>query len=198
VENDKFLIEGMAGEKKLCGAIEVRGAKNAALKIFAASLLFRDAVQLDNVPFIEDIARMSELLRNLGAEVNQVADYSFRIKSPAGIKTDLCDDISKKLRSSVVLTGPILAREGKVSFPHPGGCVIGERPIDIFLESFEKMGAAIRVVDKKYHISAKKLHGAEIVFKIPSVTATETLIRRHHFAQCGLRAGDSGPGRFFE
>ncbi len=74
------------------------------------------------------------------------------------------------------MTGPILAREGRVSFPHPGGCVIGERPIDIFLESFEKMGAAIKTAGHKYHIVAKKLRGAEIVFKIPSVTATETLM----------------------
>lgn len=178
MENDKFLIEGLAGEKKLCGAIGVRGAKNAALKIFAASLLFKDkdGIQIDNVPSIEDISRMKELLQNLGAGVRQVAPGSFRIKSPTSIKTDLCDDISKKFRSSIVLTGPILAREGRVFFPHPGGCVIGERPIDIFLESFKKMGASVKTADRRYQIVAKKLHGAEIVFRIPSVTATETLM----------------------
>jgi UDP-N-acetylglucosamine 1-carboxyvinyltransferase len=176
VEKEKFLIKGADGKRELCGVIPVKGAKNAAVKAFAASLLFKDEIGINNVPLIEDIGRMSELLKYLGARVERSADSSFSIRAPGNINTDLSGDIAKKLRSSIVLSGPILAREGEVSFPHPGGCVIGERPIDIFLDSFEKMGARIARESDKYIIVADKLHGAEIVFKVPSVTATETLM----------------------
>jgi UDP-N-acetylglucosamine 1-carboxyvinyltransferase len=153
----------------------VMGAKNAALKAFAASILFDDEIQLDNVPHIRDVESISELLRHLGVGVNQISERSFRLKSSSSVSTHLPEDIAKSFRSSIVLTGPILARCGEVSFPHPGGCVIGERPIDIFLESFEKMGADIKKDGGKYVVSGK-LHGAEIIFKMPSVTATETLM----------------------
>jgi len=176
VENGKFVIQGLEGQKVLEGKISVRGAKNAALKAFAASILFDDGIQIDNVPFIKDIESVSNLLKHLGVHVNQISERSFKLKSSGGINTDLADDIAKSLRASIVLSGPILAKEGKVSFSHPGGCVIGERPIDIFLESFEKMGANTRKDGEKYIVSAAKLHGAEIIFKIPSVTATETLM----------------------
>ena len=176
MENGKFVIQGLEGKRSLSGRVSVNGAKNAVLKAFASSVLFDDGIQVDNVPLIQDIDSMSALLRHLGVEVDQVSERSFRLKPPASMNTDLSDDIAKSFRSSIVLSGPILAREGKVSFPHPGGCVIGERPIDIFLESFEKMGATVKTVEKKYIIFAKKLHGADIVFRIPSVTATETLM----------------------
>lgn len=176
MENGKFLIRGLEGRRILSGKIATRGAKNAALKAFAASILFDDEVQIDNAPRIRDIQNISDLLRHLGVKVNQISERSFRLKSPSSIGTDFSDNIAKSFRSSIVLAGPILARSGRVSFPHPGGCVIGERPIDIFLESFEKMGANVKKDGERYVISAKKLRGAEIIFKIPSVTATETLM----------------------
>ncbi len=176
MENGKFIIQGLEGQRVLEGKIPVRGAKNAVLKAFAASILFENGIRIDNVPFIQDVASMSELLKHLGVDVGQSGEKSFLLNSSEFIGTDLCGDIAKSFRSSIVLTGPILAREGRVTFPHPGGCVIGERPIDIFLEGFKKMGADIDVHDRQYIISAEKLHGAEIVFKIPSVTAAETLM----------------------
>ncbi|MBU4087069.1 MAG: UDP-N-acetylglucosamine 1-carboxyvinyltransferase [Nanoarchaeota archaeon] len=176
MDDAKFFIKGLEGQRTLSGKIPVRGAKNSVLKAFAASLLFDDGIRVDNVPFIQDIDSMAKLLRHLGVEVNQTGERSFFLKPPASISTDLSDEIAKSFRSSIVLSGPILAKEGKVSFPHPGGCVIGERPIDIFLESFEKMGAKTRKEGEKYVITANKLRGAEIVFKTPSVTATETLM----------------------
>ncbi|MFH0803676.1 MAG: UDP-N-acetylglucosamine 1-carboxyvinyltransferase [Candidatus Tagabacteria bacterium] len=176
MEKEKFIIQGLAGQKILEGKMAVRGAKNAALKAFAASILFDDEIQIDNVPLIKDIENIRELLKNLGVETNQVSERSFRLKSYSTLGTDLSDDIAKSFRASIVLSGPILAKCGKVSFPHPGGCVIGERPIDIFLQSFEKMGANIKRENEKYIVSANKLAGAEIIFKIPSVTATETLM----------------------
>ncbi len=176
MENEKFIIQGLEGRKTLSGKISVRGAKNAALKAFAASILFNEEIQIDNVPFIKDVENMSGLLKHLGIRVEQIAEKSFKIKSSNDISTDLSNDIAKSFRSSIVLSGPILAKCGRVSFPHPGGCVIGERPIDVFLESFKKMGADTKIKERKYIITAKKMHGAEIVFKVPSVTATETMM----------------------
>ncbi len=176
MEKEKFLIEGLGGEKTLSGRVAVRGAKNAALKVFAASLLFDDGIIVENVPFIQDIESMRHLLEHLGVKVERLSERSYVLKPSASINTDLSDETAKSLRSSIVLSGPILAREGNVSFPHPGGCVIGERPIDIFLEGFMAMGADVEKSDGKYFISAKKLRGANITFKIPSVTATETLM----------------------
>ena len=176
MENEKFAIQGLNGQRILSGKIPVMGAKNIAPKIFAASVLFKDGLQINNVPLINDIENMAGLLRHLGAKTERVGERSFKLKPVFSLGTDLADDIAKSFRASIVLSGPLLVKEGRVSFPHPGGCVIGERPIDVFLESFEKMGAKIAKEGEKYVITAKKLRGAEIVFKIPSVTATETLL----------------------
>lgn len=177
---DKFLIKGLGGQKTLKGAITIGGAKNAALKLMASSLLFKGEVLLKNVPNIEDVRSMSDLLSEIGVNVKTPANhsYSFELSPRAKYSTTLFSDISKKLRASIVLTGPLLARFGKVSFPHPGGCVIGERPIDLFVEGFEKMGAKVKVKDGAYVIEAKdgKLQGAELFLKNPSVTATETFM----------------------
>lgn len=180
--NDKFLIRGLAGKKKLSGTIAVSGAKNAALKVMAASILFKDRLEIRNVPDIEDVKRMSDLLTELGCSVERVNHSTYALTCGDRSKTDLSSDISKRMRSSIVLSGPLLARFGEVSFPHPGGCVIGVRPIDFFIDGFQKMGARVsihgEVNNKAYIITApkKKLHGARIFLKTPSVTATETFI----------------------
>lgn len=178
---EKFLIQGLGGAKNLEGKIRVNGAKNAALKLMAASVLFNNEIILSNIPDIEDVHRMKDLLTAAGAKVSAGKD-TLKISSEKIKKTELEYEISKRLRASVVMTGPMLSRFGKVSFPHPGGCVIGARPIDLFLEGFEKMGARVNVskYDDKdwYVISAgeNKLKGAEIFFKNISVTATETFM----------------------
>lgn len=173
-----FKIKGLGGKKKLNGVIEVNGAKNAALQAFAFSLLFKDEVILKNIPEIEDIKRMSDLLKEIGVEVSQKNKKTYSIKVGKKINTNIPEEISKKLRASIVLTGAMLARFGKVSIPHPGGCVIGARPIDLFLNAYEKMGAKVEVIDGKYFIEADggKLKGAEIFFKNQSVTATQTIM----------------------
>lgn len=170
---EKFVIQG---GKKLQGEIEVCGAKNAALKAFAASLLFQEPVIIKNSPLIEDVFRMSELLKMLGAEVVKIGKRDFKISSNLVNSCVLNSEISKAMRASVVLTGPLLTKFGKVVFPHPGGCVIGERPIDIFLDGFQKLGAEISRDGENYILKAKRLKGAEIIFKKVSVTATETLM----------------------
>lgn len=170
---EKFLIKG---GNMLQGEIETRGAKNAALKAFAASILFDEPVIIKNVPEIEDITRCKELLEFMGGKVEETGKREFKILANLINSYSLPPQISKSMRSSIVFTGPILAKFGKVKFPHPGGCVIGERPIDIFLEGFKKLGAEIKEDGENYVLTAKKLKGAEIIFKQVSVTATETLM----------------------
>lgn len=172
-----FIIKGLAGEKSLRGEISVRGAKNDVLKVMASSFLFQDAVHIANVPDITDVSSLVSLTESLGSQVIRKGDQMV-ISAPSGIPAMLDRDLAKRLRSSVVLTGPILARYGKVAFPHPGGCVIGARPIDLFIKSFEKMGASCSMDDEYYHIKTTdgKLHGADIFLDIASVGVTETVM----------------------
>jgi len=178
MNKDTFHITGLAGAHTLEGVIPVGGAKNAALKMMAASLLFSDELILKNVPDIEDIRRIADLLQDIGLEVNKTGKNSYSLRAGKEIKTTLSPDIAKRIRSSVVVTGPLLARKGKVVFPHPGGCVIGARPIDFFLQSFEKMGATVKEKETQYIIEAKdgKLVGATLFLPSPSVTVTETMM----------------------
>ena len=133
---DRFIINGLGGERKLSGSIEVGGAKNAALKALAASILFDDGIALKNVPDIEDVKRMNDILKNIGASVTTEKRGGYILSNSQKPKTDLPTDLAQKMRASIVLSGPLLSRFGAVSFPHPGGCVIGERPIDLFIDGF--------------------------------------------------------------
>ena len=156
----KFIIEGLAGKKELEGEIEIKGAKNAALKALPATVLFEDEMKIENLPEIEDVNRMQELLAGLkeGPVINK--------------------KIAERMRASIVLTGPVLARYGEVTFPYPGGCVLGERPIDLFLQSFRAMGAEVEEEGDLFHFRASQgtLKGARIFFPFVSVTATETIM----------------------
>lgn len=184
VMQESLFIKGLAGEKKLRGEIKVNTAKNAVLKAMTACVLFEDKVILKDVPNIEDVGRMAELLEALGVEVKKEGKNLSFVTRP-DISTDLDTKISKRLRTSIVLTGPLLSRFGKVTFPHPGGCVIGARPIDFFLEGFEKFGAEITHANERYEIKAKggKLKGANIFFRTPSHTTTETMMMAAVFAE---------------
>jgi len=126
--NERFIING---GKKLEGKIPVYSAKNAALKILAASVLTSKPVKIANLPQIEDINRMKELLADLGVKINSDMFDCSRLKNSI-----LNYDIADRFRASIVLTGPLLARVGRVSFPHPGGCTLGKRPIDFFIDGF--------------------------------------------------------------
>ena len=174
----KFIIKGLGGKKSLKGVISVSGAKNEALKLMAAAVLFKDEVVFKNIPDIEDIKHTADLLKKLGFLVNKEGKQIYKIKPTKHINSELSNEISKQLRASIVLSGPILARLGEVKFPHPGGCVIGERPIDLFLNGFKKMGARVVKRGDSYVIKAEsgKLNGTEIFLKNPSVTGTETFM----------------------
>ncbi|MCE9628816.1 MAG: UDP-N-acetylglucosamine 1-carboxyvinyltransferase [Candidatus Vogelbacteria bacterium] len=179
-EQDYFEIKGLSGQRTLAGSIKVGGAKNAVLKVLAASLLFKNEVTISNVPDIEDVKRILELLEDLGVVVEKISDDTYRLFTQ-DVKTHVISpDIAKRIRASIALTGPLLARLGKVSFPHPGGCVIGKRPIDIFLKGFTDMGAVFSEKEKEYIFKVKnknkRLHGAEIFLRVASVGSTEALM----------------------
>lgn len=173
----KFIIQG---KKPLEGEIEVSGSKNAALKIFPVALLTQGAIRIYNVPEIEDVFRAQELLKALNGEVKKIKNKVYEIKfspSKRGI-FELPKDLVSKFRASIMFVGPLLAIQGKVRFPHPGGCVIGAgtRPIDLFLNGFQKMGAKVKISGNYYYLTVNKLKGANIFFSKISVTATESLM----------------------
>ena len=175
--SDTFVIKGLGGKKKLRGTVAITGAKNAALKALAATVLFRDTVTLKNIPEIDDVRQITELLINMGAKIEHLKTSEYKVFIPQNFSTELSSSIARRLRASVVVTGPILARFGKVSFPSPGGCLIGARPIDLFIEGFKKMGAKVTLKNKSYSVVAPQgLCGTEFFLKNQSVTVTETFV----------------------
>ncbi|MFA6422005.1 MAG: UDP-N-acetylglucosamine 1-carboxyvinyltransferase [Candidatus Buchananbacteria bacterium] len=169
---EKYLIEG---GNKLSGEIKVAGAKNEALKILAACVLSGEECQIHNMPKIEDISRMIEILESMGADIK--SNGSTLIINCGKINRPEPDpNLVRKLRASVMFAGPLLARFGKVSLPHPGGCVIGKRPIDMFLAGFKALGAEVIEDENSYTLKADKLRGAKIVMPWVMVTATESLM----------------------
>ncbi|MFA5358891.1 MAG: UDP-N-acetylglucosamine 1-carboxyvinyltransferase [Patescibacteria group bacterium] len=171
----KFIISGGA---KIGGEIKVGGAKNAALKIFPAAILFKEKIRITNVPDIEDVHRCEELLKDIGALVNNLGNGVYEVDASNINKTDLNPEIVKKFRSSIMFVGPLLARAGQARFPHPGGCVIGAggRPIDLFLDGFSKMGVELKTEDKFYHLFAKNIFGTQYFFSKVTVTGTESIM----------------------
>ena len=169
------------GGNKLSGRIPVSGAKNAALPLMAAALLIDEPLWLENVPGLGDIGTMASLLIQLGA----VIDHGSSTGAPPRMKlhtatikdTTASYDLVRKMRASVLVLGPLLAREGKAKVSLPGGCAIGTRPIDLHLKGLTQMGAAIELVDGYVEAAAPKgLSGARIVFPNVSVGATENLL----------------------
>lgn len=178
---DKFIIDGPT---KLEGEIRVCGSKNAALKIIPAALLSKETLTINNLPQIEDIDRSLELIGELGAKIEQKGS-TCKINTSSVIGGEIPSRIANKFRASIVFVGPILARFGKVVFPHPGGCVIGAgtRPIDFFIEGFRAMGAKVHTTNNAYHLKATKLTGCEYFFPKPSVAGTESLMMTAVLAQ---------------
>lgn len=170
----KFIITGTT---ELSGTIAVKGAKNAGLKIIPAAILSEEKLLIHNLPDIEDISRSMDILTDLGAKVSRQGSSYLVDTSEIG-HTELKHHLANKLRASIMFVGPLLARFGEVKFPHPGGCVIGagQRPIDLFIEGFEAMGATIDTSEGYYHLRAKRLHGCDFFFTTVSVTGTEALM----------------------
>lgn len=168
----QFVING---GQALKGEIAVNGAKNAALKIIAASLLSEEEITIQNVPNIEEVNRLLELCQTVGTQVERQG-RQVRMRTAKFSTLELDPELVKKIRVALLLIGPLLLRGGEVRLPHPGGCAIGQRPIDLFIDGFKKFGASVEETPNHYHFKATKLRGATFVFPKISVTATEVLM----------------------
>lgn len=166
------------GGKRLEGTVKIEGAKNAVLPIMAASLLAEDEVSvLDNVPILSDVILMKDLLDNLNAKVIfDEEENSLHIDATDDISTVADYDFVSKMRASIVVMGPLLARFGHVKVAMPGGCAIGNRPIDLHLKGFEALGAEINNQAGYVEARAERLTGARIYLDFPSVGATENIM----------------------
>lgn len=169
---EAFVVEGGV---PLCGEARVDSAKNAVLPILAASVLTRDTVTLRHVPDITDVAHMAEILTLLGAQVLRQGDEM--TVDCGGLHTwEMPDRLSKQIRSSIFLLGPILARFRKATVTFPGGCEIGLRPIDLHLSGLRCLGVKIREEGGQIYCDGSAMHAGEIHFDYPSVGATENVM----------------------
>jgi len=171
---DRILIRG---GRVLSGSIPISGAKNAALPLMAAGLLADGALTLTNAPDLADVATMAGLLAHHGLNVTR--DKGARSISISGSATDLEApyDLVRKMRASVLVLGPLLARHGRARVSLPGGCAIGTRPVDLHLKALEQMGAEIEITAGYIEARAPSgLKGARIIFPQVSVGATENIL----------------------
>src|SRR5881628_64494 len=165
----------VSGGRPLKGTIHPAGNKNAALPILAATLLADGPCRIDNVPHIRDVETMLELLAHLGAAVAWTAPNSVEVNTAAAEPRELDPKLSARIRASILLAGPMLARFGRVNLPPPGGDVIGRRRVDTHFLALERLGTEI-TVGATYQLEAKTLRGADIFLDEPSVTATENAL----------------------
>jgi UDP-N-acetylglucosamine 1-carboxyvinyltransferase len=168
----KFVVEG---GRPLNGTIRPAGNKNAALPIIAATLLTEEEVVLDNVPFIRDARTLLELLGVLGAEVEWIGDNKVRVRAADVGVNELDAEMAARIRASILLAGPMLARVGRMMLPPPGGDVIGRRRVDTHFLALSKLGATVKA-DRGYMLETTGLKGADIFLDEPSVTATENAV----------------------
>lgn len=165
---DRFIIQGGLPLK---GTVEVSGAKNAILPIMAASLLAPGKSVLSNVPNLIDLKTMSHLMRIIGARV-EISEGKMYIDSTDVCYSEAPYELVSKMRASIYVMGPLLARLGEARVSFPGGCAIGTRPVDLHLKAIEKLGAEVNIEHGYIHAKAKKLKGAVIHFEKSSVGAT--------------------------
>lgn len=173
---EKLIIHG---GHELHGRVKISGAKNAVLPIIAATLLAQDKpCFLDEVPYLNDVCTIAEVLRQLGAKVDFNRQQHTLFVDSTVLKTvDAPYDLVRKMRASFVIMGPLLARYGKAKISMPGGCAIGTRPIDLHLKGFEALGAEIEIGHGFISATAPNgLKGTSIYLDFPSVGATENII----------------------
>jgi UDP-N-acetylglucosamine 1-carboxyvinyltransferase len=165
------------GGRRLSGEVTIGGAKNAALPVIAAALLSDGAVEIDNLPNVVDIRTLLRLLEMLGADVEHEGN---RVRIDAGPvhSTRAVYEIVARMRASILVLGPLLARFGECEVSLPGGCAIGQRPIDLHLKALEAMGASIEIKGGYVHAVAPDggLRGAKVIFDKISVGATENTL----------------------
>jgi UDP-N-acetylglucosamine 1-carboxyvinyltransferase len=170
---DKFRI---TGGKKLSGTVTVSGAKNSALPCLAATLLSAQPVTLHNVPYVRDLITMRRLLEDLGCTVLVPGLRTHQVNAGSVDSHEATYELVKTMRASVLVLGPLVARFGEARVSLPGGCAIGQRPIDLHLMALEKMGAQIEISGGVVEARADRLRGADISFEIVTVTGTENVM----------------------
>jgi UDP-N-acetylglucosamine 1-carboxyvinyltransferase len=170
---DKFRI---IGGRPLEGRVQISGAKNSALPCLAAALLTAETVTLHNLPYARDIITMRRLLEDLGSRVLMPELRTLKITADRVEFFEAPYELVKTMRASVLALGPLLARFGEARVSLPGGCAIGQRPIDLHLTAFEKLGASVSLEGGTVVARAKRLQGREIYFDKVTVTGTENLM----------------------
>src|SRR5919197_1615866 len=169
---ESFVIEG---SQPLNGRVRVAGNKNGALPILAACLLTDEPVVLSNVPRIRDVETMLELLSDVGAEVEWQGPNEVRVRAADVRKVELDDELCSRIRASILLAGPLLARCGRAVIPPPGGDVIGRRRVDVHIDALRDLGAEIET-ERRYRMRTDGLVGAPVFLDEASVTGTENTI----------------------
>lgn len=166
----------IVGGRELRGRIVTPGAKNSCLKLLAMALMASGECVISNVPRVTDVDTMCKLLEALGAKVSFTGPSEVRVDPTTIMSADPPDPLVRKMRASVQVLGPLLARLGEVKMPFPGGCAIGSRPIDLHLRGLSAMGAQVSEEHGYIIVRAPRLVGAEIHLDFPSVGATENLM----------------------
>ena len=170
---EKLLIKG---GKSLLGEIDCSGAKNAALPVIAGSILSSDDITLKNLPYLQDITTMFELIGSMGADISLDEKMNFKLNTSNLSNLEARYELVKTMRASILVLGSMVAKYGYAKIALPGGCAIGSRPVNYHLNALEKLGAEISLNNGYIEAKAKKLIGASIEFEGVTVTGTENLM----------------------
>ena len=177
---EKLLIKG---GKTLTGEIDCSGAKNAALPVIAASILTSDDVTLKNLPYLQDITTMFELIGSMGADISLDEKMNFKLNTSNLSNLEARYELVKTMRASILVLGSMVAKYGYAKIALPGGCAIGSRPVNYHLKALEKLGAEISLNNGYIEAKAKKLIAASIDFEGVTVTGTENLMMAASLAE---------------
>lgn len=179
---EKMIVRG---GNRLVGTVRAEGAKNAVLPIVAATILAtKGKTTLRNVPVLSDVYTINNVLRNINIDIDFNEETStVKVDATRNINWETPFEYVSKMRASIVVMGPLLARLGRARVALPGGCAIGTRPIDLHLKGFEAMGASIKIENGYVEAVAEKLHGARIYLDFPSVGATQNLMMGAVYAE---------------
>ena len=177
---EKLLIKG---GKSLSGQIDCSGAKNAALPVIAGSILSSDDITLKNLPYLQDITTMFELIGSMGADISLDEKMNFKLNTSNLSNLEARYELVKTMRASILVLGSMVAKYGYAKIALPGGCAIGSRPVNYHLKALEKLGAEISLNNGYIEAKAKKLTGANIEFEGVTVTGTENLMMAASLAE---------------
>ena len=177
---EKLLIKG---GKSLSGQIDCSGAKNAALPVIAASILSSDDITLKNLPYLQDITTMFELIGSMGADISLDEKMNFKLNTSNLSNLEARYELVKTMRASILVLGSMVAKYGYAKIALPGGCAIGSRPVNYHLTALEKLGAEISLNNGYIEAKAKKLTGANVKFEGVTVTGTENVMMAASLAE---------------